>query len=287
MVVHKMRDSAKELAIKATRELANYNIEVISVDDLECNKNMDFELILVLGGDGSILSSAHYAREYNVPLIGINLGHVGFLAEMNPEDISTVVEKIANKDYTIETRTTIEIRVQKPDGTIEKNWALNEAALIRKDNLHPAYLSVGIDGEPISTFGCDGVIFATPTGSTAYAFSVGGPVVWPGVDALVLVPLAAHALFTRPLIVSSTSKLQVSVLPNQWDNLTICCDGIRTIDVPEGSQICAIADKTPIQVARMNDTPFSARLVAKFNLPVNGWRESSTNTSTIEKKNND
>lgn len=276
MVVHKMRSSAKELALKATQELANHNIEVITVKDLEKNPELEFELILVLGGDGSILSSAYYARKYDVPLIGINLGHVGFLAEMNPEDISVVVEKIANRDYTIETRTTISVSVTKPDGSVEHGWALNEAALIRKDNIHPAYLSVGIDGEPISTFGCDGVIFATPTGSTAYAFSSGGPVVWPGVDALILVPLAAHALFTRPLIVSNTSQLQVNVLPNQWADLALCCDGIRMLDVPEKSYICAKTGDKPIKLARMNNTPFSARLVAKFNLPVNGWRKSST-----------
>lgn len=277
IITHKYRDNAKELALKATHELNKYGIEVLHTKDLKQDTNIDIELILVLGGDGSILSAAHYARKYNVPLIGINLGHIGFLAEMNPEDINIVVKKIVDKDYIIEERSTLEVDIYKPDGTVETDWAINEAALIRTDSIHPAYVSVGVDNEPISSFGCDGIIFSTPTGSTAYSFSCGGPIVWPGVDALIMIPIAAHALFTRPMIVGKNSVMQLSVHSNQWADLAICCDGIRTKIIPENSQICAHTGAIPIKLARMTDTPFSARLVAKFNLQVEGWRKTGSN----------
>ena len=284
MIVHKMRQSAKTLANQATVELAKHGIEVIRIEDLETNPNLQFELILTLGGDGSILSAADYARRYDVPLIGINLGHIGFLAEMDPEDIGVVVEKIAKRDYTIETRATIEAEIIHETGKTESVWALNEIALIRTDNIHPAYLSVGIDNEPISTFGCDGVILATPTGSTAYSFSSGGPIVLPDVQALIMTPLAAHALFARPIVVGKKSNLQVTVLPNQWAGLEICCDGIRTIPIPENAQLKAYVGENPIRLARMNNTPFASRLVAKFNLPVQGWRKTPVEEIKFEKE---
>lgn len=276
VIVHKLRESAKAVASGVKQELEKYDIDTVTVEDLpalDANGTNNIELILVLGGDGSMLSSAVYARKYDIPMMGVNLGHVGFLAEVETQDISQIAKKIAEKDYRIENHTTLKIHVERPDGTTETDWALNEAVVLRTDLVHPAYLTVGIDGEPISSFGCDGVILATPTGSTAYAFSVGAPVVWPDVDALIVAPLAAHALFTRTMIVGRNSKLKVSVLAHQWADVKVCCDSLREITAPEGSQITAYADDKVIKLARMDDVSFSSRLVSKFNLPVHGWRK--------------
>jgi NAD+ kinase len=130
---------------------------------------------------------------------------------------------------------------------------------------------IEVDGRPVSGFGCDGVVCATPTGSTAYAFSAGGPVVWPEVEALLMVPNSAHALFAKPMVTSPNSLLAVEVQPSGHQGV-LWCDGRRTIDLPVGARIEVRRGAIPVRLARLHRHPFSDRLVAKFALPVAGWR---------------
>ena len=138
-----------------------------------------------------------------------------------------------------------------------------------------------VDGRPVSTIGCDGVVMATPTGSTAYAFSAGGPVVWPEVEALLMVPISAHALFSRPLVVAPTSVLAVEVLDRAGSGV-LWCDGRRTLELPPGARIEVRRGSEPLRLARLNTGPFTDRLVAKFQLPVTGWRGPVDAESTRE-----
>lgn len=230
------------------------------------------DLVLALGGDGTILAAARSARRFNVPLLGVNFGHMGFLADTSNETLPQVVSRIRQDDFTVERRMTLEVEIRRPDGTARKDWALNEAAILHSDMAHPADLAFAVDGQVVSTYGADGIILATPTGSTAYSFSAGGPVVWPDTEAIVMAPLGAHGLFTRPLVVSPKSGLEVGVLPTNRVAPKVWLDGLLAIEAPAGSVVTARKANRPVLLARLENYPFSERLVSKFSLPVTGWK---------------
>ncbi|WP_035770899.1 NAD kinase [Arthrobacter sp. Br18] len=230
------------------------------------------ELVMVLGGDGTILRAAELVREAEVPLLGVNLGHVGFLAESERADLEETVRWIADRDYTVEERMTIEVAVWHGGTLLSRNWALNEAAVEKADRERMIEVVMEVDGLPVSAFGCDGVVLATPTGSTAYAFSASGPVVWPEVEALLMVPISAHALFAKPLVVAPSSVLAVELLARTGARGVLWCDGRRSVDLPPGARIEVRRSPIPVRLARSAQTPFSERLVRKFELPIQGWR---------------
>lgn len=232
----------------------------------------DVELVMVLGGDGTILRAAELVRNVDVPLLGVNLGHVGFLAESERADLAQTVGWIARRDYTVEERMTIDVQVFVQGQKICQTWALNEAAIEKGSRERMLEVVTEIDERPITSFGCDGIVLATPTGSTAYAFSAGGPVVWPDVEALVIVPISAHALFAKPLVVSPDSRLAVEILSRTEAMGVLWCDGRRSVDLPPGARIEVTRSAISVRLARTHPTPFSGRLVNKFQLPINGWR---------------
>ncbi|MBN9606685.1 MAG: NAD kinase [Actinomycetales bacterium] len=232
----------------------------------------DLELVIVLGGDGTILRAAELARGCDAPLLGVNLGHVGFLAEAEREDLEETVARALARDYHVEERMTLAVRVKVEGEVVYETWALNEATVEKASRERSLEVAIEVDQRPLSTFGCDGVVMSTPTGSTAYAFSGGGPVVWPSVEALLFVPLSAHALFARPLVVGPDSALAVEVLDRSVGAGVLWCDGRRTFDLPHGARVVARRSEQPVRLARLAQGPFSERLVRKFALPVSGWR---------------
>ena len=232
----------------------------------------DLELVIVLGGDGTILRAAELARGCAAPLLGVNLGHVGFLAEAEREDLPQVVTRALARDYEVEERMTLWVRVKLRGEVVYETWALNEASVEKAARERSLEVVVEVDGRPLSTFGCDGVVMSTPTGSTAYSFSAGGPVVWPSVDALLMVPLSAHALFARPLVVGPESALAVELLERSVGQGVLWADGRRTFDLPPASRVVVRRSPIPVRLARLSQGPFTDRLVNKFSLPVDGWR---------------
>lgn len=232
------------------------------------------EMVFALGGDGTLLRAAELARPAKVPLLGINLGRVGFLAEAEVEDLDVAVRQAVARAYTVEERLTIDVTVEHDGDVVAESWALNEISVEKGARERMLEVRVEVDDRPLSRYGCDGVVCATPTGSTAYAFSAGGPVVWPGVEALLLVPISAHALFSRPLVTSPSSTIAVLVDPHA-PAAVLCCDGRRVFDVPPGSLVTVRRGMLPVLVARLQPQPFTDRLVAKFGLPVAGWRAGS------------
>ncbi|WP_377643003.1 NAD kinase [Oryzobacter terrae] len=230
------------------------------------------ELVVVLGGDGTILRGAELSRGSGAPLLGVNLGHVGFLAEAERDDIDATVERICAQDYTVEDRTTLEVTAHEDGRVVFGSWALNEVTVEKASRERMLELTVEIDGRPLSTWGCDGVVMATPTGSTAYAFSAGGPVVWPDVEALLVVPISAHALFSRPVLVGPRSRIAVEVVPGTAGSGVVWCDGRRAVGLPPGARIEVQRSDRPVRLARLSPGGFTDRLVEKFALPVQGWR---------------
>ncbi len=243
---------------------------VVRVESEQCAAE-GCELLVVLGGDGTLLRGADFARTSGVPMLGVNLGRVGFLAEAERDDLDKVVDRVVTRSYEVEERMTIDVLVRNNGSVAHTDWALNEASVEKAARERMLEVVTEVDGRPVSRFGGDGVVCATPTGSTAYAFSAGGPVVWPEVEALLMVPISAHALFAKPLVTSPDSVLAVEVQPKTPHGV-LWCDGRRSVELPAGARVEVRRGATPVRLARLHHASFTDRLVAKFALPVAGWR---------------
>lgn len=283
VVTHASLDSNSAVVNQVTKQLSDAGFQVDVFHSAAASAfaqkpthliDENTEIVVVLGGDGTMLQAAELVHCTPVPIVGINLGHVGFLAEFESFQIDEAIRRIANKDYFINRRMEAHVDVWLP-GESEplSDWALNDITVDRADRGRMVELSIRVDDVEMSSFGCDGVIVSTPTGSTAYAFSAGGPIMWPNVEALQLVPLAAHALFARPLIIGAGSTFTIDILEESSSGGWICCDGRRQRALPQGSRIQVRQSKDELLLARLSGAPFTKRLVTKFDLPVVGWRE--------------
>ena len=224
--------------------------------------NDDTEIVVVLGGDGTILRAAELVHCSEVPILGVNLGHVGFLAEFESFQMSDAIRRVADHDYLIDERMIAHVDVWLP-GTSEpiEDWALNDITLERETRGKMVELSIRVDDVEMSSFGADGVIVSTPTGSTAYAFSAGGPIIWPNVQALQLTPLAAHALFARPLIIGADSTFTLDILDSSVSDGWICCDGRRQRSLPKGTRVEVRASRDTLRLARLSGVPLDRKSV--------------------------
>ena len=287
VTAHTGRENAVRSARLVTQRLTDAGIAVRTLTGEICGLGAEevpvsaeaaggAELVIVLGGDGSLLRAAELARPAQVPLIGVNLGHVGFLAEAEPDGLADLVERAVARQYTVEERMTIDVTVRSNGSAIVSTWALNEATVEKAARERMVDVIIEVDGRPLSRWGCDGVVCSTPTGSTAYAFSAGGPVVWPEVEALLMVPISAHALFAPPMVVSPQSVLAVELIAgHETSGAVLWCDGRRKVDLPPGARVEVRRGALPVLLARLQGpgpAGFTDRLVAKFGLPVAGWR---------------
>ncbi|MCI7551946.1 MAG: NAD kinase [Actinomycetaceae bacterium] len=270
LVLHERRDDVEGEAQSFADQLEQRGVTSIILDEnTPADAIENVELAVVLGGDGTMLRAAEFTRGHRVPLLGVNYGHMGFLAELDSSSHADVIETVSSAKWIIEERMTIDVSVDYPDGTHISNWALNEVSIEKGFGSRMIETDLAVDGTGVSSFKTDAVILSTPTGSTAYNFSAGGPIVWPDVEAIVLIPIAAHALFTRPMVVGPKSRLDIRL---RSDDAVLWCDGRRKIHAPEGSIISVYRGSDPVLLARVHDLPFSWRLVTKFRLPVEGWR---------------
>jgi NAD+ kinase len=244
------------------------DVSVLGISQMDANSADTAEVVVVLGGDGTILRGAEIARRKSIPILGINLGHVGFLAEVEKPTLAEIAASIVAKGYVTENRMVLNYSVIRNGAVVADGWALNEVT-VERDGTTMVELFVQIDNRPLSRWGCDGLICSTPTGSTAYAFSAGGPVLWPEIDALVLLPISAHALFSRPMVVSPTSEIVVEI---ESAGALLSGDSLRKFSLTAGDQVHITKDVSVIKLAHIKPTLFTDRLVAKFKLPVEGWR---------------
>ena len=276
LVVNPSRAEAVEAATVLASLLLKANFDLFTISDLSIGgvsnctseKLPEVEIAVVLGGDGTILRGAELTRERNIPLLGINIGHVGFMAEVIRPEISAVAQSVIDKSYGLDSRMVLAYEVIRNGIVIGTGWALNEVT-VERQHTTMVELFVQIDGRPLSRWGCDGLIASTPTGSTAYAFSAGGPVLWPEVEALVLLPISAHALFARPMVISPKSEIVVAI---QSDEALLSADALRKFPLISGDQVRITRDASKILLSHIVATTFTDRIVAKFKLPVEGWR---------------
>ncbi|MGE2735014.1 NAD kinase [Mycolicibacterium vaccae] len=297
LVVHTGREEATEVARRVKKVLSDNGIGLrvlsaeavdrgpvplapddtrvlgpgIEVVDADQQAAAGCELVLVLGGDGTFLRAAELARNVEIPVVGVNLGRIGFLAEAEADSIDSVLDHIIKRDYRIEKRMTLDVAVRAQGELIDRGWALNEASLEKAPRLGVMGVVLEVDGRPVSEFGCDGVLVSSPTGSTAYAFSAGGPVLWPDLEAIIVVPNNAHALFARPMVTSPDAVIAIEVEAGGHDAV-VFCDGRREMIVPAGGRLEVTRCGTPLKWVRLDSAPFADRLVRKFRLPVTGWR---------------
>jgi NAD+ kinase len=284
LVAHSRRPAAIDVAQDLSRRLcdAGVTVRVLAAesDAFDCpgattvpndvHAAQGAELVVALGGDGTLLRAAELARPERTPLLGVNLGHVGFLAEADPVALDVTAAKILSGDYEVEERMALDVTVIRDGAAVIRDWALNDVSVEKAAREHLITIVLEIDGRPLSRWGCDGIVCATPTGSTAYAFSAGGPIVWPAVQALLVVPLSAHALFSRPLVVSPASTVAIEMTEDQ-PSAVMFCDGRRTHQVEPRDRIEVIRSHAPVRLVRLRSAPFTDRLVDKFQLPVQGW----------------
>ena len=285
LVVNTGRDEARETARNIGKTLAanGIGLRVLSSEAIDVGEQVQTvdgdgnladgcELVLVLGGDGTFLRAAELARDADIPVLGINLGRIGFLAEAEADSIDAILGHIVARDYRVEHRMTLDVVVSADGQVLYSGWALNEASLERAGHRGVLGVMVAIDGRPVSAFGCDGVLVSSPTGSTAYAFSSGGPVVWPDLEAIIVVPNNAHALFARPMVTNPNAVITVDVDTDNPESVVVC-DGRREAAVPAGARLQVTKCGTPLKWVRLDSAPFTDRLVRKFRLPVTSWRE--------------
>lgn len=280
LVIHPTRSDALTAAQELVGQLADKGFAFYSPSGVRVNGVTQVlstdveqwlphtELAVVFGGDGTILRGAELVRGTKIPVLGINVGHVGFLAQIQRPTSTQLAKAIESKTYTSEKRMVLQYEVHREEKIVAHGWALNEVTVERNTEAM-VELFVQIDHRPLSRWGCDGVICATPTGSTAYAFSAGGPVVWPEVEALVLLPLAAHALFSRPMVISPESEIAIDI---ESDEAVLAADGLRKVQLTERDRVILTSHENSIYLAHIEEPLFTDRLVAKFKLPVEGWR---------------
>lgn len=277
LVVHTARPSAVAMASHIADRLRTDDVEVVVADEGGDPTRLGLpvrasgfaeglDLVLSLGGDGTFLRAAHHCRDAGVPLLGINMGTLGFLAEVEEDHVDDAIEAVLAGCWTIAERGTIDAVCTTAHGQpIGSGWSLNEVSIEKSARQHMLHTSISVGDRPYTRFGADAVIVATSTGSTAYALSAGGPIVSPMVNVTLVVPVAPHTLYDRTLVVDPSEAIVVTVAPDQ-EAAVVSCDGRTPMLVPAGGSVTCRGALTPVLVAQVDPLPFPSLIRRKFNL---------------------
>jgi NAD+ kinase len=279
VIVHPGRDAARSAAMAAASRLRAAGLRVVAckTDDWSSSDILeivapeqfadDLDVVLVFGGDGTFLRAAYLARDAGVPLLGVNLGRLGFLSECEEPDVPWVLDRVIAGRYEIEDRMTLSVTVHDADGAVvAESWALNDASVERREPERLIVLDVAIGATHLISIPADALICASPTGSTAYAFSAGGPILSPLVDALLLTPVAPHTLFDRTIVVDPTEIIHIRPGAEGRNPCVVSVDGRESLAVPSGGEVCVTRGAVPVQMARLNPFDFYDRVREKFGL---------------------
>ncbi len=277
LVVNESRPRAAELARQAASQLIDNGHRVrlpkedarasgLDEHGLEPGPELleGADLAVALGGDGTMLRAVHLAAPAHVPVLGVNLGRLGYLAVLEPDALPEALDRFVAGDYGIEERTMVCVQVEGRTPTPPAHLALNEAVLEHGGAGHTVHLAVGIGGLPFTSHVADALIVATPTGSTAYSFSAGGPIVSPRHNALVITPVAPHTPFTRSLVVHPDEPVRVEVLDHRGAILSV--DGQEMGRLHKGETLVATIAPVPARFVTFGAGDFYGVLKAKFGL---------------------
>ena len=277
LVPHRVRGVAHELAGAAARYFREHGVEV-RVPDLEAKASglgelgvpsegfvAGLDLVISLGGDGTMLHAVDLVYPAPVPILGVNVGQLGYLTEVEPDELDASLPRLLAGDFAVSERMVLAVHVVSSGAATGTWFALNEAALEKQRNGHLIRLDVSINGSPFTTYAADGVIVATPTGTTAYSFSVRGPIASPALRCLVLTPVSPHMLFDRSLVLADSEELGFVMCDDQGVVLTL--DGRELGKLGAGDQVSCVAAADPLRLASLRARDFHQVLKAKFALP--------------------
>lgn len=278
LVVHSGRDASLEAAAEAVRLLSDHGVDVVVADQGDTPQEVpaplvaaedfcrDLDLAVSFGGDGTFLRAAHLCRDATVPVLGVNLGRLGFLAEVEVDDLGQALRAVAEGAFTTELRHTLDVTVLDADGeVVDRGWALNEVAIEKTARQRLLLMDVHVGDTLFAKVPADALVVATATGSTAYALSAGGPILSPRVDASLVVPVAPHTLFDRTLVVGPDEEVRVSVLPDQ-EPAVVSVDGRVPVVVAPGGTVVARGGGAPVHLARVGYLDFYSLVRRKFGL---------------------
>lgn len=294
LVVHAGRDASVAAAGEAARLLRGHGVEVAvtggmpEVDGPDADADADaaidrrlasiapradgedfapgLDLALSFGGDGTFLRAAHQCRDAGVPVLGVNLGRLGFLAEVEIDDLGPAIRAVARGEFTLEERSTLVVEAfDAAGGLVHRDWALNEVSVEKTARQRLLLMDVHVEGTLFAKVPADALVIATPTGSTAYALSAGGPIVSPGVAATLVVPVAPHSLFDRTLVAGPNEEIRVELVADQPPAL-VSCDGRPPAVVEAGGRVTARGGAPPVLLARVGLLDFSTLVRRKFGL---------------------
>lgn len=278
LVVHSGRDHSLEAAADAARLLADLDVDVVVADEGDDPDEVParvvdadafaegLDLAISFGGDGTFLRAAHLCRDAGVPVLGVNLGRLGFLAEVEVDDLGQALQAVATGAFEVEERGTLEVHVEDAQGRrIDAGWALNEVSVEKSARQRLLLMDVHVGSTLFAKVPADALVVATATGSTAYALSAGGPILSPRVNATLVVPVAPHTLFDRTLVAGPDEPVRVHILPDQ-EPAVVSCDGRDPVWVEPGGTIVAVGGGTPVRLARVGILDFYSLIRRKFGL---------------------
>lgn len=260
-VVHAGRPAAVEAADELRAALTARGVRAVDVDEVAT----DVDLVVAVGGDGTFLRAAYVAARVGSPVLGVKVGRLGFLTEVEPPSAVALVLEALDGRAPVEER--LAVVAEAADGrSFPPQWAMNEIMVEKRARHRLIRLKVAVDGEYVTTFSADGVIVATPTGSTAYSFSARGPIVSPDVACLVVTPIAAHMVFDRSFVLGAGRVVTLEVVGDEPG--LVSADGRETQEIPVGTEVRIHASERPARLVRRDDAAgFLTRVRDKFDLP--------------------
>jgi NAD+ kinase len=241
--------------------IKNGNVASCSIDRL----GLYCDLVIAVGGDGTFLAAARAIVQYNIPLIGINLGRLGFLVDISPNELPAKLHHILLGHYSEEKRYLLRAKIVRDEQVIHEETAVNEVSILRWVTPSMIEIVTKIDNVFLNSQRSDGLIISTPTGSTAYSLSAGGPILYPSLNALVLVPLNPHTLSNRPIVIHDTAEIEISFCQTKQINALVTCDHIEIPDVLLSDKILIKKDPLPIRILHPEGHDFFQILRNKLN----------------------
>lgn len=274
--VNMTRSNAYEVALSVYNELLSLGVEIIFTDDVaDSFYELDTQflpiteavskcdILVAIGGDGTIIHSAHYAAEYNKPILGINAGRLGFLAGVEKEEL-TLLKNLIDGNYIIDNRMMLSVKHFEDEELINEYFCLNDVVVARGASLHMCEIEAFESGRKISTYVADGLIIATPTGSTAYSLSAGGPVVDTSIESLIVTPVCSHTVMTRSMIFKADSKIEISVKNSETSLPIFSCDGENGVGMNDKSKLVVTRADRVTKIIRIKSDSFSDILTHKL-----------------------